>query len=511
MASTRQRFGSIPERCVIAIAGGTLIWWYARVAVAWWAALPCAALALALLTGRRWTAWLVWGTASLGLVLLAMPRLLSPRPEVVVTSLVLVALYIALTAATTALVTSPTFPHQTISLIIWLSVTSALMGRGAPWWTLAALGTVAAGGLLAARHDLPASARARRLLPLLACLLMVAVVVGALPVSQSPIQGTLTTFIQRALFPDEQPLPSAQQPAADQDTSASSIPFVRYTAPMLQLWMRLLEHTLVRWAVPLIAGLLILLFGTIVLLFLTRSRLSHVLRLLALPAGIFGAVVAVVLLTSTLQLPRGQALTQLYEQLDRIRSLSRAQQPTATAQALEEIVRSVPSRIQIIGIVLVTLAVLAIAVATVLILSRASFDARYGFLHTIPDVKERRRVAATIRRIASLDDSLLTSNPREAVIALFYMSVAALQDLGLLLLRGETPEELAGRTRERSAPAASSLDFLVTAFYHARYSNREVPPRQAIACRDAYRSLLTAVRLEAGNERAVHARTAAVG
>ena len=511
MTSMRQRLRSIPERCVVAVAGGALVWWYAHVAVAWWAAAPLAALAVMALTGRRWTAWLVWGLASLGLVLLAAPRLLSPRPEVVVTSLVLVALYTTLSAAVTALVTSPAFPHQTISLIIWLSVASALVGRGSPWWTLAALVGIAAGGLLAARRDLPAPARVRRLLPLIACLVLVAVVAGVLPVSRSPIQSALTMFIQHALFPDETPLPSTQQPAAEQDTPASSTPFVRYAAPMLQLWMRLLEHTLVRWAVPLIAGLLILVFGTIVLLFLTRSPLPKVLRLLALPTAIFGAVVAAVLLTSTLQLPRGQALTQLREQLDQIRGLSRAQQPTATAQALQEIVRSVPDGIQIVGIVLVTLAVLGIIATTVLLLSRVSFETRYGFLHAIPDVKERKRVAAAIRRIASLDDSLLTSNPREAVIALFYMGVAALQDLGLSLLRGETPEELAERTRERSTSAASSLDFLVKAFYRARYSDRDVPPQQAIACRDTYRDLLTAVKLEAVSERAVRARTTAVG
>jgi hypothetical protein len=95
--------------------------------------------------------------------------------------------------------------------------------------------------------------------------------------------------------------------------------------------------------------------------------------------------------------------------------------------------------------------------------------------------------------------------------ALFYMGVAALQDLGLSLLRGETPEELTERTRERSTSAASSLDFLVTAFYRARYSDRDVPPQQAIACRDAYRDLLTAVKLEAASERAVRARTTAAG
>lgn len=505
------RLRSAPERFAVAIAGGALAWWFARIATAWWATLPCAALAIVVLSGRRWAAWLVWGTATLGLVLLAMPNLLSPRPEVVVTSIVLVVLYSTLTAVTIALVTSPTFPRQTITLIVWLSVVSALVGRGSPWWTLAALAIIAAGGLLAARRDLPAPARVRRLLPLLTCLLLVVVVVGVLPVSRSPIQSALTTFIQHALFPDEKPLPSAQQPAVEPDSPASSMTSVRYTAPMLQLWMRLLERTLVRWAFPLILGLVTLVVGIIVLLFLTRSRFSRVLRLLVVPIAIFGAAVALVVLTSTLQLPRGQALVELHEQLDQIRSLSRAQQATATAEALHEVIRSAPDSLQITGIVLASLAVLGIIATTAIILSRVAFDTRYGFLHSIADVNERKRVAAAIRRIASLDDSLLTSNPREAVIALFYMGVAAVQDLGLTLSRGETPEELVMRCRTQSEPVAAQLELLAATFYVARYSLRDVTPEQAIGCRDTYRRLVDTVKsgTEPGGSR--HSQASAVG
>ena len=72
-------------------------------------------------------------------------------------------------------------------------------------------------------------------------------------------------------------------------------------------------------------------------------------------------------------------------------------------------------------------------VATVvLILSKAAFETRFGFLRSITDSQERKRVAASIRRMASLDESLLVANPREAVIALFYMGIATLQDLGSL-------------------------------------------------------------------------------
>jgi hypothetical protein len=112
--------------------------------------------------------------------------------------------------------------------------------------------------------------------------------------------------------------------------------------------------------------------------------------------------------------------------------------------------------------------------------------------------------------MASLDEALLVVNPREAVIVLFYMGVAALQDLPLSLARGETPEELVIRARERSEPVAFFLDLLVTAFYRARYSDQDVQPQQAIACRDAYRSLATAVKTEIASKRASHSRVVTI-
>ena len=55
---------------------------------------------------------------------------------------------------------------------------------------------------------------------------------------------------------------------------------VRYVAPMLQLWLNGLERTLLPWAMPLVLGLLTLVLGLIVLMLLTRSPISHVLRML---------------------------------------------------------------------------------------------------------------------------------------------------------------------------------------------------------------------------------------
>jgi hypothetical protein len=112
--------------------------------------------------------------------------------------------------------------------------------------------------------------------------------------------------------------------------------------------------------------------------------------------------------------------------------------------------------------------------------------------------------------MASLDESLLIANPREAVIALFYMGVATLQDLPLSLARGETPEELVIRARERSEPVASSLGLLVPAFYRARYSHQDIDSQQAIASRDAYRGLVTAVKTAMESKRPSQPRAVTV-
>jgi hypothetical protein len=170
----------------------------------------------------------------------------------------------------------------------------------------------------------------------------------------------------------------------------------------------------------------------------------------------------------------------------------------------------VPSWLQVLGVVVASAAAVAIVFMVVLILSRAAFETRFGFLRTITDSQERRQVAASIRRMASLDEALLIANPREAVIALFYMGVAALQDLPLSLARGETPEELVIRARERSETVASSLELLVTAFYRARYSDQDIQPQQAIASRDAYKSLVAAIKTAIEGKRSSQSRAVTI-
>ncbi len=506
MIQPRSSLRHLPERFAVAAMAGVLTWWFTHTAVPlWWAGLPCAALASAVLSRRVWPTWLTWGAATGGLAILLALTLRSLRFEMVFASIALVVVFAGLTAATCALVTSRGFPRQTASLIVWLAVAAALTGQGSPWIAPAGLALLAAIGLLANRHEASAGNGVRPLLPILVSLLLLVVIAGASRVGRSPAQGPLATFVQHALFPDapatQQPHQAAQPGQIPEGSQSSGRP-VRYVAPLLRLWVQTLELAFVRWGMPLVLALMTLLFGLIVLLLLTRSPVSHILRMLRLPLIILGSAIAVVFLASGLQLPRGEALVKLYEQLGKIGELARTQQPAATDQALQGAIRAVPPWQQVIGIVFFSTVFVTIAGTIAFILSKAAFETRFGFLLNITDPRERRRVAASIRRMASLDEALLLANPREAVIALFYMGVAALRDLDLSLARGETPEELLMRTRERSGPVASLFELLVTAFYLARYSGQDLQPSQAIVCRDAYRSLAAAVKIE--SEQASH-------
>ena len=507
MSQPRLYLQHLPERFATAAVAGLLAWWFTHTAVPfWWAALPCVTLGFAALFRRAWTAWLAWGAATGGLAALLALTLRSPRAEVMFASIALAVVFAGLTAAECALVTSRGFPRQTASLIVWLAVAAALTGQGSPWIAPAALAVLAAVSLLANRHEVPHGNGLRPLLPILVSLFLLVVIAGASPVGRSPAQGPLATFVQHALVPDASPPVPTQQPGSVTNRQQPSGSPVRYVAPMLQLWLHGLERTMLPWAVPLVLGLLALVFGLIVLMMLTHSPISHVLRMLTLPLLILDGAVAAAVLASGLQLPRGGALAKLYEQLGKIRELASAQQPAAIDQALREVTHPVPSWLQVLGAVVASMVAVAIVLIIALILSRVAFETRFEFLRSITDPRERRRVAASIRRMASLDEALLVSNPREAIIALFYMGVAALQGLALSLARGETPEELVMRARERSKPVASFLELLVTAFYQARYSDQDVQPQQAIACRDAYRSLVAAVKTEIESKQAPHSR-----
>jgi hypothetical protein len=486
---------NLPERFVAAAVAGIATWWFTHTAVpVWWGAVPCVALAFATVSRRSWPTWLVWGSATGGLAALLALTLRSPRTEIVFASIALAVVFAGLTAVTCAVVTSHAFPRKTVSLVVWLAVAAALTNQGSAWIAPAALAVLAAAGLLANRQEVPRGDSLRPLLPLLISVFLFVVIVSALPVGHSPVQGPLSTFVQHSLFPDAPAPQQTEPPGATSEGPPSSGSPVRYVAPMLRLWLYGLERTLLPWAIPLVLGLLTLVVGLIVLMLLTRSPISHVLRMLTPAILVLGGAVAAAVLASAWQLPRGPALTSLYEQLGRIGELARARQPAAIDQALRQATLPVPAWLQILGAVVASAAAVAIVLMVVTILSRAAFEMRFGFLRSITDSQERNRVAASIRRMASLDEALLMANPREAVIALFYMGVAALQDLPLSLARGETPEELVIRARERSQPVASCLALLVTAFYQARYSDQDIQPLQAIASRDAYRSLVAAVK-----------------
>ncbi len=514
MNQTRVDLQHVPERFAAATVAGVLAWWLTQSVVPLpWAVLPCAALALAVISHRIWPVWLTWAAAISELAILLILTFHSLRFETIFASIALTIVFAGLTAATCALVTSRSFPQQTVSVIVWLAVAAALTGQGSPWIAPVGLAALASIALLANRREIPHDRGFRPLLPVLTGILLLVIIAGVSPVGPSPLQKSLTTLIQHVLVPQTSAPQQSQQTTQTGQTTEetpSSGTRVRYVAPMLKIWIFAIQRVFWQWAPPLILGLLTICLGLAGLLMLTHSSISHILRVLTPVLLLFGGAVVVFILASSWQLPRGGALLKLVEQLSKITSLSASRQPSATTQILTETIRAVPSWLQVAGAVFFSMVLVGMVVTVALILSRAAFATRFGFLSNITDVNERKRVAAAIRRIASLDDSLLTSNPREAVIALFYMGVAALQDLGLSLLRGETPEELAARTRQRSESVASFLDFLVTAFYHARYSDQDVQPQHAIACRDTYKRLVAAVKMETTNERALRSRTTTV-
>lgn len=507
MTGSRVSLQNVPERLAIAALSGLLAWWFARTAVQlWWAAVPCVALALAVISGRLWVTWLTWGLATTGLAASLALTLRSPRAEVVFASVALAIVFAGLTAGSCALVMSREFPHHTTSLVVWLAIASALTGESETWIVPAALAVLTGIAVVASRQRSAHQAGFRPLVPILAGVILVALIAGVSPVGHSPARGPLAALVEHALAPGiPVPVPPQQENPATATREAPGT-IVHYAAPLFQLWIDTLTRVLLPWAVPMILGLMTLLAGLIMLLLITRSTLSHVLHMLARPLLILGAVVTAALLVSGLQLPRGPALMKLYEQLATISGLAKAQQPAAVGQALHEVTRSVPSWLQLLGAIASSIATLAIMASVALILSKAIFDTRFGFLLNIPDPRERKRVAASIRRVASLDEASLAADPREAVIALFYMGVAALHDINIILARGETPEELVLRTREQSEIVSRYLDLLATSFYVARYSNEEIDLPRAIASRNAYKGLVAAIKTESEKKHANRAQ-----
>ena len=511
MGEQRISIDNIPERLAAALLSGMLAWEVTRTAVPFWfAVVPCAALVAALLSKRRTAGWLTWMLGTIGLALVLGVTLRSPNAEVVVSSILLAMISAALAAAAYVLVASSGFPRQTASLVVWLAIAAALTGGEQDGWIMPVmLAALAATGVVASRQRLHQERSLRPLIPIVLGLTILALIAGVPSVAHSPVQGPLATFVHNAFAPHT-PVPSPpQEPSPAPDSQATPGTLVHYAAPLLQLWIETLARLALPWAVPLVLGLLALLAGLIMLLLITRNSLSHVLRMLARPFLLLCGAVIAALAVSGLQLPRGPALAKLYDQLAAISGLAQAQQPAAISEAIREVTRAVPSWLQLLGAIFASVVALAILAIVVGILSKAVFDTRFGFLLNIPDARERKQIAASIRRLASLDESSLAANPREAVIALFYMGVAALQDLGLTLARGETPEELVSRTRERSELAASYLRLLAHGFYVARYSNQEVDLQQAIASRDAYKGLLATIKSALEAERAAHSHTGA--
>ncbi|MEN6388522.1 MAG: hypothetical protein ABFD13_06495, partial [Candidatus Cryosericum sp.] len=277
MTSSRVSFQNVPERLAVAALSGLLAWWFSRTAVHfWWAVVPFAALTLGVVSRHIWVTWLTWGLATTGLTASLVVTLGSSRSEMAFASMALTIVFAALTAGTCALSTSREFPHHTTSLIVWLAIASVVTGEAETWTVPAALAVLAGIAVVASRQRSPDKASIHPLVPILAGLMLIALIAGASPVGHSPIQRPLAALIQDVLAPGTSvPAPRREEIPATTPEESPGVT-VHYVAPLVLLWMDTLTRVLLPWAVPLVLGLMTLLAGLIMLLLITRSTLSHV-------------------------------------------------------------------------------------------------------------------------------------------------------------------------------------------------------------------------------------------
>ncbi|MCE5193321.1 hypothetical protein LLF88_05230, partial [bacterium] len=195
MTSSRVSFQNVPERLAVAALSGLLAWWFSRTAVHfWWAVVPFAALTLGVVSRHIWVTWLTWGLATTGLTASLVVTLGSSRSEMAFASMALTIVFAALTAGTCALSTSREFPHHTTSLIVWLAIASVVTGEAETWTVPAALAVLAGIAVVASRQRSPDKASIHPLVPILAGLMLIALIAGASPVGHSPIQRPLAAL-----------------------------------------------------------------------------------------------------------------------------------------------------------------------------------------------------------------------------------------------------------------------------------------------------------------------------
>ncbi len=489
--------GQKTARFGIALIAGGLAWWLTRSVVSWWWTLgPVLVVLAAVVTRRTWVAWCVWHAATIGSIIQLVLRLrtLAKFSSAAVVPIAMTCLFIILSAAICALVLSCEFPRQTTTLLICLAVMNSILHPEPAWIAVAGLALLTSVGILAAAtvRKRPLPETLSRVLPLLAVLIALALAATFLPVSRSPVQNQIAMLFQSSSSPGK-PSSSGTGSKTSSTENSSKEPIVHsyYTTSILQLWFRVLERSLLPWAVPLVLGPLSIIIGMIVLSMLTHSSAGHILHMLILPLCILGGIVAAAILSSHLKLQNSATLLKLLQQWNSVWRLNHSQ--SLVNQAIKELPQSLPRGLQIGEAIMATVATVAMIVIVSLVLVKTAFELRFSFLHSIADPHERRRVATAIRHIATLDDTVLLDNPREAVIALFYLGVAALQKIGLTLSRGETPAELTRRVQEHCNSAGDPFALLATNFYIARYSEQTVTPEAALSSRASYRELLAAV------------------
>ncbi|MFZ2412698.1 MAG: DUF4129 domain-containing protein [Candidatus Cryosericum sp.] len=122
------------------------------------------------------------------------------------------------------------------------------------------------------------------------------------------------------------------------------------------------------------------------------------------------------------------------------------------------------------------------------------FEFRHEILLSMLDRSERKKVIRAVRRLVSLDESVLMEDPVTSITALFAMGVETVGTIGPRLRRGETADEFTQRVTVEVPTCSSPMNQLATLFGKARYSRPSVTGEDVLVAKTALQSLRSCVR-----------------
>lgn len=138
------------------------------------------------------------------------------------------------------------------------------------------------------------------------------------------------------------------------------------------------------------------------------------------------------------------------------------------------------------------------------------FEFRHEVLLSMLERSERRKVVRAVRRLVSLDESLLMEDPVTSITALFAMGVEVIGTIGTRLRRGETASEFTQRVSVEAPLCAGATSQLAALFGKARYSRPSVTGEDVFVARTALQELRACVHSMRSETRAsrqpVHGR-----